>query len=189
MRTVTPIEIMLAELANIADDDTAFVAQFRAYIREIGCTLMAHYGRDGDLTISLGSPVDVQVRHRSRWSYYLFDRLDAVEGRRDLLLSMLIAERVCWDDRPARPRDTTVAIRGFLNAGGRILISPCGRLEENGCAAALSLVDPRADECAAAAFRYLDVRRRFRADRQIRRAVRLFGRVQNGWHVLEKAHG
>ena len=189
MRTVTPIEMMLAELAHVADDDIAFVAQFRTYIREIGCTLMAHYGRDGYLTLNLGSPVDIQVRHRSRWAHYLFDRLDAIEGRRDLLLRILIAERVCWDERPERPRETTLAIRGFLNAGGRILISPCGRLEENGCAAALSLVAPRADECAAAAFRYLDVRRRFRADRQIRRAVRLFGRVQNGWHVLEMARG
>jgi hypothetical protein len=185
MRTVTPLATMLAALAHVADDDVAFVERFRRYVSEVGCTLIAHFDRDGDLGLTLGSPCDVRVRHRNRWTYYLFDRLDAVEGRRELLLRQLIVEGICWDERPPRPRETTLAIRDFLHAGGRILISPCGRLEENGCDAALSLFDPRADACASAAFRYVEVRRRFRADRQIRRAVRLIGRAVNGWQVLE----
>ncbi|MHA0333694.1 hypothetical protein [Sphingomonas aquatilis] len=185
MREAIPIETMLAQLAHVADDDAAFVEQFRAYIRSIGCILLAHFDRDGELHINVSTPADPQSRHRRRWTHFLFDRLDAVDSRRALLLRQLIAERSCWDERPARPRDTTLAIRDFLKAGGRILLSPYGRLEEGGCDAAMSLVDPRADACAAAAFRYIEVRRRFRADRQIRRAVRLIGRAENGWRVLE----
>lgn len=186
MRAAVPIETMLARLAHVADDEVVFVDQFRSFISSIGCTLMVHYDVNGGLFINLGCPADPQIRHRNRWAHFLFDRLDAVDGRRETLERVLIAERRVWDERPVRPGETTVAIRGFLRAGGRILISPTGRLEENGCAKALSLTDASADEHAAAAHRYFDVRRRQRGARQIRRAVKMLGsNTSNGWIVLE----
>lgn len=191
MRTVTPIEVMLAGLAH-ADNGTGlvvdhdlFVERFRSYVREIGCSLLAHFTRDGDLMLNLGTPCDAQIRHRNRWMYYLVGRLEARDGRRNLLLRRLVGEGLVWDERPADPRRTTRTIRTFLGAGGRILISPAGHLEENGCPAAFSLVDPRADAVFTAASEYLDMRRRLRADRQIRRVVRALGRPVNGWMVLE----
>lgn len=188
MRAAIPIETMLAQLARVADDDVAFVEQFRAYIQSIGCTLLAHYDREGDVFINLGTPADPQIRHRNRWTHFLFDRLDAVPGRRETLLRALAAEREVWDERPTRPAETTAAIRGFLRTGGRILINPEGRLEEGAGIPRrwIDGTDAERAEIERASQTYHSVRRRWRADRQIKRAVRMLGSsTSNGWTVLE----
>lgn len=190
MRLVTPLETMLAELAHAADDDVEFVALFTVFVAEVGCSLLAHYARDGELGLTMGSPVDPQVRHRSRWMHYLVDRLDAVESRRDLLLRLLVADGLVWDERPANPRETTRAVRDWLRAGGRLLLTPEGHLEEgNGVPQALIDGPPdAAAECRRAGRAYFEARHRWRADRQIKRVVRALGaRTENGWTVLEGA--
>ena len=104
---------------------------------------------------------------------------------------------MCWalkregrftDNRPANPRKTTAAIRDFLKNEGRILIDPQGHLTEGG-GIPRPFVDGGREEMAACrqAFgAYFDTRRRWRSDRQIKRAVRMLGeRTDNGWIVLE----
>lgn len=189
MRKVTPLEQMLAELAHVSDDDGAFVQRLVDFVTEIGCSLVAHYARDGEMGFTYHSPVDAQIRHRSRWMHFLVGRLDAVETRREHLFRFLVDRRAVWDERPVDPRETTAALRGFLQAGGRILIHPAGRLEEGGCHEAFSLTNPDADTIAEAARRYFAMRFRFRADRQIRRAVRMLGQSVAGWQVLEARRG
>jgi len=188
MRAVTPLEVMLAKLAHVADD-VAFVQQFRSFVSEIGLTVMAHFARDGEVRLNVGGPVDRQVRHRHRWMHFLVERLDAVESRRALLLRQLVDERISWDERPVDPRATTLAIRSFLSHGGRLLIDPEGRLREDANVAAWlgAPVEPTAT-IGAARRAYFDMRNRHNAAQHIRRAVRLLGyRTDNGWLVLEQA--
>ena len=187
MRAVTPLEVMLAQLAHVADDAVAFVQRFRSYVAEIGFTVMAHFERDGTLCLNVGGPVDAQVRHRHRWMHFLVERLDAVEGGRALLLRQLIDERIAWDERPVDPRATTIAIRSFLLSGGRLLIDPAGRLREEGDVAAWLCGPIERSSAIGAGYRaYFEMRNRHNAARHIRRAVRLVGRwSDNGWRVLE----
>ncbi len=118
MRNVTPLDVMLAELAAVGDDDVEFVAHLIVFVAEIGCTLMAHYARDGDLGLNAGYPCDPQSRHRNRWMHYLIEELDKAETRRDLTIRTLIDMNRCWDERPANHGETTKAVRGFLYAHG-----------------------------------------------------------------------
>ena len=188
MREVTPIDVMLADLGAFDEDDFGYVETWRRHLASIGNSVSAHYERDGSLHLMAGGPVDAQTRHRSRWQHFLIEDLDRLPGRRELLLATLEREGHYADNRPSDLAATTLAIRSFLLTGGRLLINPEGRLEEgaevgrrwtNGTDA-----DREAIQVANRA--YFAARRRWRADRQIKRAVRMLGtRTANGWVVLE----
>jgi hypothetical protein len=188
MLSATPIEVMLAELAHLHTDRADYVVRFLGFVAETGCTLMAHYSRDGELGLNAGFPCDAQSRHRNRWLHYLVADLRKVEGAEALLLQGLIAERLCWDERPANPRETMRAVRDWLRAGGRLLLTPEGKLEEGGSVppALITGTADEAAECRRAGRAYFEARHRWRAGKQITRAVRMLGRrTPNGWVVLE----
>ncbi len=187
MRVAMSIDDMLAELAAI-DDDIVYADHWRHLVTSLGCTPMVNIEKDGVLSLTVLFPCDVQVRHRSRWVHFLAGDLDRVQGRRAALLELLRRAGFACDHRPVDPRATTVAMRDFLLAEGRILVAPDGRVTEGGGAPSAFLHGnaEEYDACAKAARAYFDVRKRYRADRQIRRAAGMFGkRTDNGWLVLE----
>lgn len=102
MRGVAPIEQMLTWLDEVAEDATAYTALWIALVDCVGCRVHAHYDRDGSLGLMMSSPVDVQVRHRSRWMHFLLGHLDAIEGRREVLQSTLTAAGRLIDERSAK---------------------------------------------------------------------------------------
>ena len=143
---------------------------------------------EGEEELGLGTPSDAQVRHRSRWLHFLSEDLNSVPERRDLLISSLIAAGSYADNRPADVRATTRAIRDFIRTQGRILIDPEGNLTEGGGMPRLFTHGSEAEaaECVRASRFYFAVRRRWRSERHIKRAVRMLGtRTSNGWLVLE----
>jgi len=188
MRNVLPVETMLRGLRKFDDDDVSYVELWRQHAASAGLSITLHYDLDGERHLFVGSACDAQVRHRSRWTHFLFQDLDKVKDRRRILMDALRKEGRYIDERPAEPRQTTIAIRDFLVNDGRILISPEGELMEGGGVPRpfLNGTDHEATECVRANKAYFRVRRRFCADRQIRRAVRMLGHTtNNGWWVLE----
>lgn len=190
MRHVAPIDDMLAALQPFTDDqdDVGYVQRWREHLRAIGGSVLLHYARDGERDLTFGLPCDAQVRHRSRWAFYLFDDLEKQDGRRDVLMHVLRREHLFWDERRTDAAATTRAVRDFVRTGGRILITPEGELTEGGGMrrAFTHGTADEVEEVVRAGRVYFDVRRRLRADRQIKRAVRMLGRrTENGWFVLE----
>lgn len=188
MQAAAPIGQMLDWLRQLDDDDVGYVALWRNLVSSIGCSILVSYERDGEQGLMVGTPCDAQTRHRSRWMYFLLEDLDRIESRRDLLTSQIIRAGYKCDKRQRNPRQTTRALRDFVRTGGRILITPEGHLEEGAGvpAAMLTGTEAEAAECARASRAYFDVRARFNADRQIKRAVRMLGTpTPNGWIVLE----
>lgn len=190
MRHVLSVDEMLADLRPFSEDqdEVGYVERWREHLRAIGGSVLLHYTRDGERDLTFGLPCDPQVRHRSRWAYFLFNDLEEQDGRRDVLMHILKRERLFWDERRTDAGATTRAMRDFVRTGGRILITPEGELAEGGSAPrALTHGTPaEADAVRGASHAYSDVRRRLRADRQIKRTVRLLGRrTANGWMVLE----
>ena len=187
MRVAMSIDDMLAELAAI-DDGIVYADHWRHLVTSVGCTPAVNIEKDGELSLTVMLPCDAQVRHRSRWVHFLASDLDRVQGRRAALLELLRRAGFACDHRPVDPRATTVAMRDFLLAEGRILVAPDGRVTEGGGAPS-ALLHGTAEEygaCAKATRAYFDLRNRFRADRHIRRAARMLGaRTDNGWLVLE----
>lgn len=182
MRGVAPVEQMTTWLDAVADDDVAYVQLWRGLVASIGCTIDVHYHRDGEVSLMMGSPVDIQCRHRSRWMQALLDHLDAIEGRRDALNYDLRRAHRVIDERPSRPRETTVSVRDFLRVGGRIMIRPDGQIDDGGASAAFRIDAPVSTADAVA--RYYEVRRRFNTDGHLRRIVQRLGTPVNGWTVL-----
>lgn len=175
LHQATPLPIMLAELAHLYDDDVGYLDQLLEFVAEAGCNLLAHYCRDGELVLTAGGPCDAQTRHRNRWMHYLIADLRKAEGREELLLRRLVEANRCWDERPANPRETTRVVRDWLKSGGRLLINPQGKLEEGGGipSAFIQGTPDEAAECERAGRTYFALRHRYRADRQIKRAVRM----------------
>jgi len=187
MRTALPIEMMLGALHQIKDT-ASYLAIWSAMVKSVGGWVGLTIGRDGEEQIGIGRPCDAQIRHRSRWLHYLTEDLNSDPERRELLVTNLIAEGRYADNRPADPRSTTSAVRDFIRSGGRILIEPDGKLGEGGGlpSAFAHGTDEEAAECLRAAKAYFAVRRRWRSDRHIKRAVRMLGSITpNGWQVLE----
>lgn len=183
MRHVMPIEDMLAELREFKFDAAGYVARWRAHLSAVGGSLLLHYARDGEKAVTLGMPCDPQVRHRNRWAYFLFADLDANDERRHVLMSTLERERLCWDERPINTAETTRAMRGFLRVGGRILVTPSGQVTEGGEMPPGWMDGPEWQrlDIAEAQHAYFELRRLYRADRQIKRAARMLGRrTDNG---------
>jgi hypothetical protein len=188
MQQATPIADMLADLHHFGDDEVGYVERWRQHIASIGVSVTVSIERNGTRCLMIGSPCDGHTRHRSRWTHFLFKDFDVDERRRRHLIRKLVREGMFIDHRRANPRATTEAVRDYVRTGGRIMIDPHGDLQEGG-----SL--PRAffegtNEDAAAIIRaskaYSKVRRRYRSERQIKRAVRMLGSLtDNGWLVLE----
>lgn len=187
MHSVMGIEDMLADLRHFDDDEVGYVERWRSHMASIGAWAVARYKPDGQPSLSLGMPCDEQIRHRNRWAHFLLLDLSSEEGRREVLLLMLLREGRIIDERPTNARATTIAVRGYLQTGGRILLSPEGYLTEAGGASRAQMQGTKGDRARAAqAVRaYFEVRRAYRSDRQIRRMVRLLGaRTEYGWMVL-----
>lgn len=86
---------------------------------------------------------------------------------------------------------TSTAIRDFIRAGGRILMTPSGELTEGAGVPwpFISGSDEQVSECLRAGRAYFSHRKRPGVDRRISRAVRILGRrTANGWTVLEARH-
>ncbi|WP_017979872.1 hypothetical protein [Sphingomonas melonis] len=178
---------MIGLLAEYADFDDEYVFAWRYLMGLAGLQVLGMYEPDGEFTMSVGGPCDAQMRHRNRYSHFLLEDFDKVPGRRDALCSLLKREGRYADARPRDPRATTAAVRGFLKNAGRIMIDPEGRLHEGGEVPAALMGDDGAarSRCIAANSAYYAVRRRFSAERQIKRAIRMLGRpTANGWIVL-----
>lgn len=190
MRLAPPIASMLDDLDRFADDEdvVGYIALFREQLGAIGVDLSVVIEADGTPCLMVGSRCDSQVRHRSRWIFFLFEHFDRDEERRSYLMRQLRREGRYVDERPSDPQRTTAAIRGFLQFDGRILLDPNGNLTEGGgLPRALLTENPDgATACRRAHRAYFDARRRWQADHQIARAVRMLGqRTDNGWIVLE----
>lgn len=189
MRRAVPIEQMIEWLQALDEDAVSYLALWRNLLSSIGNSVSLSIDRDGERHLMVGGPVDEQIRHRSRWQHFLFKHMDADGGeRRELLLRTLEDEGHYSDNRPADPRATTRALRAFLGSRGRILIDPQGKLtESNGVPA--EFIEGSAGSWAQfldANHQYFTARRRWRSDRQIKRAVSMLGkRTENGWLVLE----
>lgn len=187
MRRVMPIEMMLGALHQTADA-AVYLALWRTFVNSVGGWIGLTISREGDEELSLGSPCDAQIRHRSRWLHFLSDDLNSDPERRDLLISTLIAAGRYADNRAADIRATTRAIRDFIRTQGRIVIDPEGKLTEGAGMPRLFTHGSEAEaaECVRASRFYFAVRRRWRSDRHTKRAVRMLGtRTSNGWLVLE----
>lgn len=191
MRKVLPIEMMLGVLHQTANA-ASYLTLWLAMVKSGGGWVSVTITKDGEEELGIGTPCDAQIRHRSRWLHFLTEDLNEDPERRELLIAQLIAAGRYADNRPADPGLTMRAVRDFLKVGGRILIEPDGRVSEGG-----SL--PRtfshgtaeaAEECIRASKAYYAVRRRWRSDRHIGRAVRMLGReTGSGWWVLEADRG
>ncbi|UUY00772.1 hypothetical protein [Sphingomonas sp. J315] len=190
MRHAPSIPNMLDELEHFVRDEdvVGYTERFRALLDTIGVNVSVAIERDGTECLMVGSRCDSQIRHRSRWIHFLFEHFDRDEQRRSYLIRQLRREGWFTDDRPSNPRQTTAAIRDFLKFEGRILLDPQGHLGEGG-GIPRAMLEGNADEVAAcrqACRAYFDIRRRWSADRQIERVVRMLGRqIDNGWIVLE----
>ena len=186
-----PVENMLLTLTAFEqdEDEVGYIDLWLLHIASVGCRMSAIYERSGEVSISSWSPCDPQMRHRSRYVHFLVQDLDRVEGRRELLTKMLIEAGQVVDQRPKPSiRDTVTAVRSFLAADGRILITPEGRLDE-GAGVPEPYVGGTADEaaeCMRSHRAYHHLRKYFRADTQIKRIARSLGRrTDHGWTVLE----
>lgn len=183
MRDATPLEEMLGALHRLYDDDVGYVSLYRFLLASIGCPVSLCYERNGEQSIKLWMPMDTQTRHRTRWAHFLLVDLERGEGRRDELLRQLREAGPKIDMRPTDRRKTTAVLRDFIRAGGRILLNPRGMLEDHCVMRALADTAQQRDDALT---RYLDLRRRYNTDQQIKRAVRLLGaQTENGWRVLE----
>lgn len=183
MRDATPIEEMLDALHRLDDDDVGYVSLYRFLLTSIGCPVSLCYERNGEQSIKLWMPMDTQTRHRTRWAHFLLVDLERGEGRRDELLRQLREAGPKIDMRPTDRRKTTAVLRDFIRAGGRVLLNPRGMLEDHCVMRTLADTAQQRDDALR---RYLDLRRRYNTDRQIKRAVRLLGaQTENGWRVLE----
>ncbi|MCG7348946.1 hypothetical protein [Sphingomonas sp. ACRSK] len=183
MRDATPIEEMLNALHQFDDDDVGYVSLYRFLLASIGCPVSLCYERNGEQSIKLWMPMDTQTRHRTRWTHFLLMDLERGDGRRDELLRQLREHGPKMDRRPTNARKTTWVVRDFIRAGGRILLNPRGVLEDHCVMRDLADTAQQRDEALS---RYLDLRRRYNTDRQIKRAVCMLGvQTANGWRVLE----
>ena len=189
MHAVQPIDVMLAALHQLEHDD--YLDCWLTFLTSIGGTAYAEYDRAGEVRLSVGLPCDSQMRHRSRWAYFLAQDLDRREGRRGDLIYRQTKAGWLIDMRSRDPRATTSAIREYVHAGGRILISPNGTVEEGSLPRQLTDGSAEeADRCLRASRNYLGIRKQFRADQQIRRAEQMLGKkTPNGWWVVEADRG
>lgn len=190
MRFAMPIDAMLADLRPFTEDqdEVGYIERWRSHLQAIGGSVLLHYDRDGERDLTFGLPCDPQVRHRSRWAFYLFADLEAQPSRRDVLMHMLKRDGLFWDERRTDAAAVTRAMREFIRTGGRILITPEGELTEGGGAPRVLThgTSTEVDDVVHANRNYFDVRRRLRADGQIKRAARMLGRrTAHGWIVLE----
>jgi hypothetical protein len=188
MRTVMPVAEMIADLRQHEGDVVSYVADWREHMTNVGARISASFERDGELQLAITRPCDSQIRHRSRLIHFLCEDLDGEDGRREWLLTSLVEMGNYTDNRPANPTQTTAAVRAYLQAQGRIMIDPRGRLLEGAEVPLrwLNGTDADAAECERATRVYNLARRRWRSEPQIRRAVRMLGRPEgNGWIVLE----
>jgi hypothetical protein len=189
MAQAMPIEMMLGLLRQLKANVPAYLALWLRLVKSVGGYVSLTVTREGDENIGIVRPCDAQIRHRSRWLHYLEDDLFSDPDRHELLVTLLMEKGHFADNRPAKPRAVTAAVRDYLLTDGRILIDPAGNLTEGGEIPKSYAfgTDAEAAECARATRAYHAIRKRWRSDAQIKRAVRMLGRrTDNGWLVLQR---
>jgi hypothetical protein len=185
---VMPVEQMIDALRQTDDDDVGYLALWLKMVGAAGCKILLDYDAEGQRGLMQWTPCDPQIRHRSRYVHLLFEDLDRVPTRREMLKDVLEESGSYSDRRPRQPRKVTEALRAFIRTGGRLLLTPTGRVSIGAGVprALLDGTDDEAEACRTATLAFLEVRKRYRADPQLKRALRLIGtRTSNGWHVLE----
>lgn len=190
LRNATAIADIFEDLDRFVRDEDVFgyVERFRQHLDATGIDVAVVVESDATEHLMAGSRCDAQIRHRSRWIHFLFEHLGRDEEHRTLLMRQLRRQGRFIDHRPACPRQTTMTIRSFLKYEGRILLDPRGHLMEGGGVPHMVArgTAQEAAACGRAHRAYFEARRRWRSDRQIKRAVRMLGvRTANGWIVLE----
>lgn len=186
MLAVMPIAEMLATLDLLNDDDVGYLGLWRRYLASVGGSVSLNIDRDGERHLNVGAPCDAQLRHRWRWMHFLCEHMKSSDERPRLLMGQLFVAGHYADNRPNDPALTTAAIRGFLLVGGRILLGPSNkRVEAYPPDRLLNGTDDESEACRSASAFFLRVRRRWRSDAHLKRAVRMLGRdCGNGWREL-----
>lgn len=159
-------------------------------LEDFGCSVSAAIEKDGREALSVGLPCDGQLEERKRRQDALRDHLHAVDGARDNLIDLLIRRGRYIDHRHASTAEIVRTLRGYLSAGGRVMINSAGHLA--------SKVDhpyrwwdealPKSerDRLWSDVRRWSALARRYRADNRVKRIVRRLGsHLPNGWIVLE----
>lgn len=188
LRYAHPVEIMLADLRSLDDDDFGYVALWAEHASAVGAWVILRISREGERLLMVGAPCDAQTRHRSRWLHFLVEDLKRIDGRREVLLDHLHHIGHVLDERRRNPSATTLAIRDYLRSGGRVLLTPDGNLEEGSTIPGMFVKGPESEitECLRAHRAYFNMRKLFRCEKQIKRIIRTLGRrTTNGWTVLE----
>lgn len=196
VRKAMPITDMLSALSMSASVGLpAYIRLWRYFVHTVGGSVGSMRTRDGEESLLIGSCVDAQLRHRSRWLHFLTEDLFAREGARELLEADIRRQPYFVDERPRDPRAVTSALRALLTVGGRVMLDPEGTIEEGFSAEAghrLCVTAAEADSAAlyAASRTYFLIRATLNCDAQIRRAIRMLGtHHDNGWSSLRRAAG
>jgi hypothetical protein len=190
VRDARSIEQMLHDLRTLDYDELGYLQHWLVQLKSIGGSASACYERDGSLHLMVGMPCDQQMRHRSRWSYFLAKDLRRLEGRGDAMLKLLVMLGRYDDQRPAGIRETMNALRDFLAAGFRVFITPEGKIDESG-SMPREWVDAersRQMEIERAGRAFTRLRHRPCAQKYVRRAIRMLGdrREASGFIVLTR---
>lgn len=193
VRKAMPIPDMLSALGAAAFAGLpSYIRLWRYFAHTVGGSVGLMRTRDGEESLLIGSCVDAQLRHRSRWLHFLTEDLFAREGARDALEADIRRSPYLVDERPRDPRTVTAALRGLLDVGGRVLLTPDGEIEEGFSAEVGRRWRADADErdwqeFLAAGRAYFQARATLNSDEHIVRAVRMLGtRHSNGWHSLRR---
>ncbi|MGN6377150.1 MAG: hypothetical protein ACTHMG_16565, partial [Sphingomonas sp.] len=148
----------------------------------------AQISKTGERSILVGQPCDSQEEERRRRVDALTKHMLALDGMRAQLQRFLEQRGHYTDDRPSDPAESTAALRDFIMAGYRVFLRPDGRLGTSTDVPLewLDAEQARAEQIEGAARRFARVRRRWRNQAQIKRAVSMLGTASsNGFIVLE----
>lgn len=190
MRAVPPVEQHVDWLDAVANDPAAYAALFIGVVRSIG-DISVMVARDGTQSVVFGRAFDDQEQQRTAHLAVLGEHM-LKSGHRSALISRIWDVGTVLDQRPHLPGLTTECIRDFLTTGGRLLITPDGRVEEGGefPRALINGTDAEIAECRRASRNYYINSNRGGARAQILRTIQMCGRqTSNGWFVMEIARG
>lgn len=133
LRTGRTLEHALTHLSGVAEiGPTSYPEEWCEEIRDVGGTASANFPKDGERHLFVGQICDAQERERQRRVEALCKHMLTIEGMRDRVADFLERRGHYTDDRPRDMRETTAALRDFIDAGYRVFIHPDGRLDTSG---------------------------------------------------------
>lgn len=191
LRSGRTIDDALFHLDDIARrDPQAYASEWLAEMRDIGCDATVDIPPRGKSGLYFQCPCDPQTDERQSRIGELSSHMHMTRGARGRVIAQLILAGHYSDNRAAEPRETTRALRAFLDAGFRVMINLEGELEASGGMPVeyMQAGDDRRAEIKRAAQEFDWVWRRWKNRRQLARAVRMLGKVHqgSGWTVLER---